>query len=324
MLYPLKFKTIYKDKIWGGEKIKTILGKDFSPLPNCGETWEISGVQGNISEVENGIFRGKLLTEMIHTFGSELLGKKVEHRFGSDFPLLIKFLDAKEDLSIQVHPNDEMAKKRHNGLGKTEMWYIFQADKGASLISGFSQKLDKEKYQQKFKEGKLTEILSRENVEAGDVFFIPAGRVHTIGAGVMLAEIQQTSDITYRIYDFDRKDDKGNRRELHTEEALDAITFEHLETYKTSYKTNKNTVNQLVNCEYFLTNKYVIDKPMSKDDSSLDSFKILICYKGKSVLKGGNFEISMAMGDVVLIPACIKQLEILPDGELEFLETYIP
>jgi mannose-6-phosphate isomerase len=323
-LYPLKFETIYKDKIWGGDKIKTVLNKDFSPLPNCGETWEISGIEGNISKVSEGNLKGSLLTDLIHKYGSTLLGKSVEHRFGAEFPLLIKFIDAKEDLSIQVHPNDKLAKSRHNSFGKTEMWYIFQADKGSSLISGFNQQVDKEIYQSKFNSGHLTDILSREEVEAGDVFFIPAGRVHTIGAGVLLTEIQQTSDVTYRIYDFDRKDDKGNLRELHTEEALDAITYEFLPTYKTNYSTEKNKKNSIVSCGHFETNKYQIDAPISFDYSQLDSFRIFICYKGKTNIKGEEFNVEMKMGDAVLIPACISNLTVEPLEESEFIETYIP
>lgn len=324
MLYPLKFETIYKDKIWGGDKINTVLGKDFTPLPNCGETWEISGVEGNISKVSEGELKGLLLTEVIEKFGSEVLGKSVVERFGKEFPLLIKFIDAKEDLSIQVHPNDELAKERHNSFGKTEMWYIFQADEGSSLISGFSQEVNKELYKQKFEAGELTDILSREEVDAGDVFFIPAGRVHTIGAGVLLAEIQQTSDVTYRIYDFDRKDAEGNLRELHTEEAIDALKYEYLDTYKTVYETKKNEVSPIVDCQYFETNKFLIDKTLERDYSKIDSFRILICYKGKTTIKANGIDVEMNMGDAVLIPASISSISVVPTGEAEFLETYIP
>ena len=213
-LYPLKFKTIYKEKIWGGHKINTHLNKDFSPLDNCGETWEISGVEGNISITENGNLSGKSLTELIKEYKSELVGNSVYEKFGNEFPLLIKFIDANADLSVQVHPNDELAEKRHGSKGKTEMWYIFQADENSSLISGFKRPLDKKVYQDHLASGSLDQILNREKVETGDVFFIPAGRVHTIGKGILLTEIQQTSDVTYRIYDFDRIDKNGNKREL--------------------------------------------------------------------------------------------------------------
>lgn len=323
-LYPLKFKTIFKDKIWGGNKINTILGKEFSPLPNCGETWEISGVSDNISIVSEGESKGESLTDLIKKHKGDLIGESVYSTFGDEFPLLIKFIDAKQDLSIQVHPNDEIAKTRHNSFGKTEMWYIFEADKGASLISGFNQQVDKEIYQEKFKSGNLTDILSREEVKAGDVFFIPAGRVHTIGAGVLLAEIQQTSDITYRIYDFDRKDDNGQLRDLHTEEALEVINYEHLDTYKTPYKTKKNNISPILDCKYFETNKYLIDKTFERNYSKIDSFRILICYRGQSTIKANDHIVEMNMGDTVLIPANLSSISITPKGEAEFLETYIP
>ena len=224
-MYPLLFKTIFKDKIWGGEKIHTILGKDFSPLPNCGETWEISGVKGTISEVKDGALAGKDLVSLINEYKGKLVGEKVYKQFGNEFPLLIKFIDANDDLSIQVHPGDQLAKERHDSFGKTEMWYILQADEGAKLNAGFNNEINEAIYLEHLKKNTLDEILNFEKVKAGDVFFLPAGRVHYIGKGVCLAEIQQTSDITYRIYDFDRKDDKGNTRELHTEQALAAIDY---------------------------------------------------------------------------------------------------
>lgn len=324
MLYPLKFKTIFKEKIWGGEKIKTILNKDFSPLENCGETWELSSVKGDVSEVKYGKLKGKSLTELIETYKSELVGKSVYEKFEGDFPLLIKFIDAKEDLSIQVHPDDELAQKRHNSKGKNEMWYIFQADENASLISGFNKPVTKESYLEAFETGKIEDILCRTNVKSGDVFNLPAGRVHTIGAGILLAEIQQTSDVTYRIYDFDRKDKDGNARELHVEEAQDAINYEYLESYKTNYKTDKNSCSPLVSTPYFETNKFAINEQIVRDYSALDSFRVLICYEGKSTIQCKGYSTEMKKGDVILIPANIELLSIEPEGELEFLETYVP
>ena len=230
-LYPLKFDTIFKEKIWGGTKMKDVLGKDFSPLKNCGETWEISGVLGNLSKVSEGPLKGSTLPELIDEFGSELVGKKVLEKYGNEFPLLVKFIDAAQDLSIQVHPDDKLAKTRHNSLGKTEMWYIFQADEGAKLISGFSKDTNKEEYVEFLENGKLTELLNEEEVNSGDCFFLPAGRVHTIGKGLLLAEIQQSSDVTYRIYDFDRTDDEGNKRDLHTDQALDGLDYKSYAVY---------------------------------------------------------------------------------------------
>jgi len=221
-LYPLKFKTIFKDKIWGGQKIKTYLHKDFSPLPNCGETWEISGVKSDVSVVNGGALDGETLADLLEQFKGELVGEKVYAHFGNIFPLLVKFIDANDDLSIQVHPNDELAKKRHNSFGKTEMWYVIESDPGSTLISGFNKEMTQQEYLDKLNSGHIMDILNRENANAGDVFFLPAGRVHTIGKGLLVAEIQQTSDITYRIYDFDRVDANGHKRELHTQEALAA------------------------------------------------------------------------------------------------------
>jgi mannose-6-phosphate isomerase len=322
-LYPLKFKTIFKDKIWGGEKIKTYLGKDFSPLPNCGETWEISGVKTDVSVIANGPLTGTSLADLLATEKEHLVGKKVYQHFGNEFPLLVKFIDANDDLSIQVHPNDELAKKRHNSFGKTEMWYVIQADKGASLISGFNQKLDKELYLKKFNEGKLNDILNKEEVQADDVFFLPAGRVHTIGKGLLIAEIQQTSDITYRIYDFDRVDDKGNKRELHTTEALDAIDYHYYEDIKTNYEQSKNKVIKLVECPYFTTNVLDYTKNTQRDYTSLDSFVIHVCIEGSYVLNYGIEELPVNMGDCILIPATTDKVEISTTKGFKILESYI-
>ncbi len=322
-LYPLKFTTIYKDKLWGGQKIKTILGKDYGDLPNCGETWEISGVTGNVSVVATGSLAGQSLNELINEYGAELMGKKVADKFGSEFPLLVKFIDANDDLSIQVHPNDELAKQRHNSFGKTEMWYIFQADPGSKLITGFNQPLTKEEYLARFNEGKLMDILNQEEVEADDVFFLPAGRVHTIGKGLLLAEIQQTSDVTYRIYDFDRTDDEGNKRELHVEEALDAIDYQHYPEYKTSYINKQNEAVQLVDCEYFTTNKLDFTRQTSRDYSDLDSFKILVCMEGAAEVKVNGLGYPIRKGEAMLLPAVIKSVELETEGGFKMLESYI-
>jgi len=323
LLYPLKFKTIFKDKIWGGNKIKSVLGKNFSPLPNCGETWEISGVSGNVSVVSEGPLQGKDLKTLIDSYQGELVGEKIFKKFGDDFPLLIKFIDANDDLSIQVHPDDELGMKRHKSFGKTEMWYVIQADPGSSLISGFNQEIDRNKYLEYFNGGKLTDILNREAVADEDVFFLPAGRVHTIGRGLLIAEIQQTSDITYRIYDFDRVDDNGNKRELHVEEALDAIDYNFYKQYKTNYPKNLNEVVQLVTCPYFTTNKLNFNKAVTRDHFGLDCFKILICVEGELKLSYDKGEIPMKKGDAVLVPAVIKKFTLIPLGEFKVLESYV-
>lgn len=323
-LYPLKFQTIFKEKIWGGKKIKSILGKDFSPLSNCGETWELSAVEGNISVVDSGHLQGTKLTELLNSYGAQIVGERIFKEHGSDFPLLIKFIDAKDDLSIQVHPDDHLALERHQSNGKTEMWYVLQADVNSSLISGFNQPLDKSTYLQYFNENRLEEILNRENVKSGDVIFIPSGRVHTIGKGILLAEIQQTSNITYRIYDFDRLDADGNSRKLHVEQALDAIDFRYYDSYLTPYQDVINTTNTLVDCPYFHTSKLNFQKEINPDYSAIDSFIIYICVGGSALMKYSTGEIMLRLGDVFLIPAILNNIELRPYQNCQILEVYVP
>lgn len=322
-LYPLKFKTIYKDKIWGGQKIKTYLHKDFGNLPNCGETWEISGVKSDVSVVDGGALDGKSLADLLEQYGAELVGQKVYDHFGNIFPLLVKFIDANEDLSIQVHPDDKLAKERHNSFGKTEMWYVIEADPGSTLIAGFNQELTQEKYLEVFNSGHLTDVLNKEDVSAGDVFFLPAGRVHTIGKGLLIAEIQQTSDITYRIYDFDRVDDKGNKRELHVEEALAAIDYKFYPEYKTNYQPEKNETVHLVKCPYFTTNILDFTENTSKDYSGLDSFVIHVCVEGAYTIKCNGETYAVKMGECILLPKTIDRIEIETTSGFKILESFI-
>ena len=322
-LYPLKFKAIFKDKIWGGQKIKTVLNKDFGDLPNCGETWEISGVKGNISVVNEGPFKGENLQNLLKKYKDELVGISVYNKFGDEFPLLVKFIDANDDLSVQVHPNDELAMKRHKSFGKTEMWYIFQADEDATLNSGFNRPLTKEQYQEYFDKGELMDILNIEKVKNDDVYFLPAGRVHYIGKGCLLAEIQQTSDVTYRMYDFDRTDDAGNKRELHTAESLEAIDFSFYKNYRTEYEDKENEIVDLVSCEYFTTNKLYYNTPVVRDHSALDSFVIYVCMEGSLTLEFDNGIVDMQKGEGVLVPASISKLTLSPKGEFKLLESYI-
>ena len=323
-LYPIKFKPIYLEKIWGGDKIRTKLNKDFGKLPNCGESWEISGVEGSVSVVDNGFLKGNNLQELVEIYMGDLVGEKVYDKFGEEFPLLIKFIDAKDDLSIQVHPDDKLSKERHNAYGKTEMWYVLDADKGAALNSGFKQQVDKEKYMQALEAGKLDEILSFQEVAAGDVFFIPAGRVHAIGKGIMLAEIQQTSDVTYRIFDYGRKDDKGNERELHTELALGAINYGVLEDYKTTYELTPNTSSELVDCPYFTTNILDLGKNIEKDYFKLDSFVIYICIEGGLAINYETGTETLAKGESILLPASFNSVQLQPNTEgAKLLEVYI-
>jgi len=323
-LYPLKFQPILKDKIWGGNKLKTVLNKDFSPLPNAGESWEISGVEGDISVVSNGRLAGNNLEELVEIYMGDLVGDHVFEEFGHEFPLLIKFIDANDVLSIQVHPDDAMSKERHNAFGKTEMWYVIEADKGSELIVGFNQEVDKAKYVAKLEEGKLEEILNNEPVEKGSCFFIPAGRVHAIGKGILLAEIQQTSDVTYRMYDWNRTDDQGNPRELHTDLAVDAIDYSYEKKYRTDYEAEINKTKELVRCPYFTTNTLEFDKATEKDYSALDSFVIYMCMEGDFTIESeGGISTSVVKGESVLIPASLDSITLKPKGNTQILEVYI-
>jgi len=323
-LYPLKFRTIYKDKIWGGQKIRTVLGKDFSPLPNCGETWEISGVRENVSRVKEGEWKGCDLLSLIDHYRDELVGTSVFEKYGDEFPLLVKFIDANDDLSIQVHPDDQLAYERHKSFGKTEMWYVFQADEGAKLNAGFNRPLDKEQYLDFFTDGKLMDILNFVEVQRDDVFFLPAGRVHSIGKGCLLAEIQQSSDVTYRMYDFDRTDASGNKRELHTDLALDAIDFTYHEEYKTPYKDRKNDPVELVECQYFKTSKLHYDRKTIRDYSDIDSFVIYVCMDGALNLGYSKGQVRVQKGEAILVPACEKKITLDPDPGFKMLESYVP
>lgn len=322
--YPLKFQPIYKEKLWGGQKIKSMLGKDFGTLPNCGESWELSGVAGDVSVVANGPLAGNDLNKLLADAGEDLMGKRVYAASPTEFPLLIKFLDANDDLSIQVHPNDEQAKAMHGCLGKTEMWYILQADADAKLIAGFNKNTSREEYQERLANKRLKEILNEEQVAAGDVFFIPAGRVHTIGKGILLAEIQQTSDVTYRIYDFDRVDANGQNRALHTAQALEVIDFKKHEHYKSIYTNHQNQVNQLVSDVYFETNKLQLTQPIKRDLRQLDSFIIYICIEGSGSISAGGTLVTLQQGETVLIPACVANIDLQPDVSFGLLETYVP
>lgn len=323
-LYPLKFDTIFKEKIWGGTKVRDVLGKDFSPLKNCGETWEISGVEGNLSKVSDGPLKGMTIPEITAMFKQDFVGKKVFEQYGTNFPLLVKFIDAAQDLSIQVHPNDKLAKQRHNSLGKTEMWYVFQADKGSKLITGFNRNINKEEYLEHLDSGKLTEILNEEKVSAGDTFYLPAGRVHTIGKGLLLAEIQQSSDVTYRIYDFDRTDDDGNKRELHTELALDALDFKSYSDYKTRVNKSINEVVPLVKSQYFQTNLLEFTTGIIREHYNKDSFVIYTCTEGEAEIETLGQKTKICMGNAVLIPQKFPEVHIRTKSGFKMLETYVP
>ena len=321
--YPIKFKPILKETIWGGEKLMTVLNKH-SDVKNIGESWEISSVDRNISIVANGKLKGESLENLLIIYRDALVGKKVFNEFSYKFPLLIKYIDAKEALSIQLHPNDKLAKERHNSFGKTEIWYVMQADEGGNLIVGFKENSNKEEYLEHLKHKSLLEILNVDKVQNGDVYFIPTGRVHAIGAGVMLAEIQQTSDVTYRIYDWDRKDTRGNYRKLHTELALDAIDYKAQEEYRTLYNKTLNKQSNIIDCQYFTTNIIPIKGKIDIDHSNKDSFVIYMCVKGEATIHYSEDEVeTVSYGETILIPAILKEFSISSKNHSELLEIYI-
>ncbi len=318
----LKFEPILKEKIWGGEKLVEVLNK-VSTQKNIGESWEISDVENDTSIVANGHLKGQSLQQLIDTFSTDLVGEKVYSQFGKKFPLLIKYIDAKEALSIQLHPDDVLAKKRHNSFGKTEMWYVMQADEKANLIVGFKNKVSPKEYEEHVKNNSLLSVLNVDAVSEGDVYFIEPGKIHAIGAGVLLAEIQQTSDVTYRIYDWERPNPDGTFRDLHTKEAIDAIDYTVKECYNSTYNKEENTASEMVSCPYFTTNILPITKMLKVNHSDKDSFVIYMCVKGSVTFSFQNDEEKLTYGETILVPACIKEFEISTTTNSELLEVFI-
>ena len=312
-LYPLKFKPILKERLWGGTKLKDVLGKP-STSDITGESWELSAVAGDVSVVANGSLEGTSLQNLIDEDPKKLLGASVFERFGTDFPILIKFIDAKQDLSIQLHPNDELAKARHDSFGKTEMWYVMDADDDAQLIVGFNKDVTKQEYAQSLENDTLLDLLNYEKVKEGDTFFINTGKIHAIGAGVLLAEIQQTSDITYRGFDFNRRDKNGNLRELHTDLALDAIDYTKKDDFKVKYSGQKDEVNAMVDCPYFTTNYLDLDQDLKQGVADRDSFTIYMCVGGKATIANKEGKAQIQKGETVLLPASTNEIHIETNG----------
>ena len=318
---PLKFNALLKSTLWGGDKIIPFKNLDIHQ-ENVGESWEISGVKDNETIVADGPYAGKKLNELVEELKGKLVGEDNYQRFGNEFPLLIKFIDARQDLSIQVHPTDEIAKMQGKERGKTEMWYLMDSDKDATLLCGLKKKITPEEYAQMVENDTIVDAIDRYEVKEGDCFFLPAGRIHAIGTGCFLAEIQQTSDVTYRIYDFKRKDKNGNYRQLHTKEAAECINYNVESNYRTDYTPVKNQGVSLVQCPYFNTAVYDLDEPMTIDYSELDSFVILIGVKGNATItdnEGNTF--TLQAGESVLVPATTETLKV--DGKIKFLETYV-
>lgn len=355
MLYPLKFKPFFKEKIWGGTKIKGVLHRPVANMTNCGESWEISAIEDNVSVVDNGFLADENnLNELIEVYMGELLGDKVYDQYGLGFPLLIKYIDAADDLSVQVHPDDKLAQERYGMNGKTEMWYVIEADEGAGLYVGFKEGVTREQYCDAVEAGTVDRLLRFYPVKKGELYFIPAGTVHAIGKGVLLAEIQQPSDVTYRIFDWNRVDDQGNSRELHVDEALDAIHFEgepiqnetdasNVETShaafpetlvddtvkntlpagKVDYEEKFNVTSKLLRSPFFNLNEIYFEQALKKTYTEIDSFIIYMCIEGCVHCFTEDERVELKTGEVMLVPACTPELNLIPEGKSRLLEVYL-
>lgn len=322
-MYILKFQDIYKTPIWGGNKIGTFKGKTLD-RQSVGESWEISAVEGDLSVVANGDDAGMTIADLMARDGAKLVGSHVARYFGTTFPLLVKFIDAHQNLSIQVHPNDPLARTRHNTFGKTEMWYVVDAEPGAGLYSGFSKEITPEEYVERVANNTIMDVLQFHPVQRGDVFYLPAGRIHAIGSGVFIAEIQQTSNITYRIYDYNRVDKNGNPRELHTEWAKDAIDYNMYDDLKTEYTPAKNRAVELVDCPYFTTSLLQLDAEVERPIALNDSFMVYVCMQGRARITADNGSwVDVKQGETCLVPAAISTVKIVPDSYVAMLESYV-
>jgi mannose-6-phosphate isomerase len=323
-LYPIRFKPVLKETIWGGSTLRDRFGKPAKPGMLVGESWEINGMTRSSSVVANGFLKGNTLEEITEVYMGDLVGDMVYEKYGNEFPLLVKFIDAHDTLSIQVHPDNKLASERHHAWGKTEMWYVIDAAPGAVIYTGFRRKITREEYLHHLNNRKLADLINATPVRAGDVFFIPAGMVHAIGAGVLLSEIQQTSDITYRIHDWDRVDASGKPREMHTGLALDAIDFDLDTTNLIRKEPEMNHSVMLADCEYFHTSLLQLDRPVIKDYSLTDSFVIYICIQSMVVIDCDGHQEELKAGETILLPASAENAIIIPQGTAALLEVFVP
>ncbi|MDR0582678.1 MAG: class I mannose-6-phosphate isomerase [Prevotellaceae bacterium] len=322
-LYPLKFKPQAKATVWGGNKLNALFNKPFPATKKIGESWELSAVQRNLSVLANGFLKGNTIEELMEVYLGELMGEKNYERFGIEFPVLVKLIDAAETLSVQVHPDDETARIRHNAYGKTEMWHILQADDGAGLYVGFNRNLTAMEFYNRVQNNTLLETLNFVTVQPGDTFFITPGTIHAIGKGIVLAEIQQTSDITYRIYDWGREHDPATARAMHVEQAIDIIDYTEKTNAKIDYARLPNEPVQLVDSPYFVTNLVEITDPLERNLSGNDSFVIYVCIDGDAIIQYGKHFETVTKGETLLIPAAIADVTLLPSPKATLLETYI-
>lgn len=321
--YPIKFEPILKEKIWGGNKLISKLNKK-STSNQVGESWELSGLKDDNSRVTNGFLKGKSITELIEVYKQDFLGTQNFKNFGAKFPLLFKFIDAKEDLSIQLHPNDELAKIKHDSFGKTEMWYVIDSERdNAKIYNGFAKKVDQKSYTDSVNSGNVLDLINVDKVKEGDVFFIKAGTIHAIGKGVLLAEIQQTSDVTYRIYDWDRVDKHGCSRELHNDLAVEALDFSRIGSCKLNFNENK-VVASIINSQYFTTNKINVTEEFERKVDEIDSFVVYMCVNGEGIVTVNGKKEVLKKGETILVPAIVRVLQFKPKKDkLTLLEVYV-
>ena len=319
-MYPLKFTPILMERLWGGRGLEKF-GRRLPENKNIGESWELSSVEGAVSRVKNGGLRGNNINELIEVYMGDLVGESVYERFGEEFPLLIKFLDACEQLSVQVHPDDEVAIERHHAYGKSELWYVIEAAEGACIYWGFNRQYTKEEYLEHLENGTVEQMLRRVPVRVGEAYFIPAGTVHAMGSGVVVAEIQQTSDVTYRIFDWNRVDQNGTARELHTDLALDVIDFTRTEPEVMVPRPDPNGVTEVKSCRHFTINLIDVQSEVRRSMMSLDSFVVYVCVGGSVKMATEDGYESLKMGETVLIPASTDVVNIKGQGRL--LEIYI-
>lgn len=323
-LYPIKFEPIFKEKVWGGDRLNKIIGKNVKGK-HIGESWELSGITGSVSVVSNGFLAGNNLNEIIEVYMGDLIGESVFNRYGNEFPLLLKFIDANDVLSVQVHPDDYMAMEKHESFGKTEFWYIVDGTPDAYVYTGFNKEMSKNQLYEHIKNNTVSQILNKESAQNGDAFFIPAGRIHATGPGVLFAEIQQASDITYRVYDWGRKGIDGKLRDLHVNAALEAIDFVQPLQFRNHYQNKIEEQVQVAECLYFVVNKLIVTNFYTAEYHIVDSFVAYMCLKGKAIIECDNgSKETISVGETLLIPAVIENVKILTQGEFEFLEIYIP
>ena len=322
-LYPLKFEPILKDKIWGGNSLVKNWGKKADLSRLIGESWDLSAIQDNLSVVSNGFLAGNNIEEIIEVYMGDITGDVVFEKYGIEFPLLIKLIEAKQDLSVQVHPDDKIARERHNAYGKTEMWYILESEPSSKIYSGFTRPVTKDIFKNALSDREIINLLNSESTEYGDIFFTPAGRIHAIGAGNILVEIQQTSDITYRIFDWDRKENKGKSRDLHIDLALDAIDYNASGKCKIKKELTADKTENLVSCPYFHTNMLQFGSLIRKDFNFIDSFIIYICISGQFIIHFDNGAEIVTKGETVLLPAMITNVVLEPRPQAKVLEVFI-